>query len=908
MKLKIVDIDNFCSDLNEVLNPKSFESGKFTKSGLFSQQTFGPIKSYCCACNRVTYRGRSTSEAKCKKCDVDITSSEERRRRFAKISLPFPIFNPLMYYIVCFAKPSFKKPLFNILSYNKHFILDKDKMKLTPVEFEDINSLQESGEELLIGLPGAMKIVEAILEKETGQEVQFIRDNYNKITIENVVVIPPDFRPCSGNASGGKVLDEINSIYSRLITKTNRVKQIPFTLKETDDIFRSNYRHIQLSVIRLFDFVLKKLSKKEGLIRGNILGKRIDFSGRAVISPDPTLALNQCRIPYWMILEMLKPQFVNYLVNRRVCKRYNQAVKLVEDCIKTNDTHLFNLACEFAKDKIAILNRQPTLHRLGVLAFDVTLHLGNTIAIHPMICHPYNADFDGDAMAIYFPVTKESENEAREKLSICANLLSQTDIDLVPKHNQDITLGVYVASKDENWSEENLRELDWKKPDEDGNKPKLPIGKYFFNKCLPEDYKIIKSACNSRKLSLILNDIALKYPPSEVINTLDRIKQLGFLKSTIEGYTLGIDDLYSSQLSELNQKLTGNMHEDMRMMKSKEIMDILKTSSFTDFIESGARGSWDQVKQLVFSRGYVSDSKGRIRPKPIKNSLVRGLNQNDFFESCWGARKGLLDTALSTGDSGYLTRQLIYSTSFIEIDDTLEDCGTKDTMELFVEPGMGQTLLWRNFINEDGQVTRITRKNFKELEGKTIKLRSPIYCESDKICKTCYGNLFKILHSNQIGIIATQAVGERTTQLVLRTFHLGGVAQGGERGDEQEDIISGIQIANTLFHNPNKLIKELNRPVDLVSAIYKLFNEYKAIHMIHYEVIVSAMMWNGNNLWRTLENRNDTPYQWVSILQIPSKSSWLLGCAFSNLKTKILEGLVYNKSDNVSSLSKLFRF
>jgi len=435
---------------------------------------------------------------------------------------------------------------------------------------------------------------------------------------------------------------------------------------------------------------------------------------------------------------------------------------------------------------------------------------------------------------------------------------------------------------------------------------KIKVGRYLFNKCLPEDYPIIDKCIDGKLLTKILNDIAMRYPPDMVMDTLDNIKNLGFTQSTIRGYTLAIDDLYSKELMDIADSLTGNMNEDMKILNSDEVMNILRTFSFRDYIESGARGSWDQIKQLVLSRGYVSDSKGKIRPDLIRGNLLKGLTQKEFFNSCWGARKGLLDTALSTGDSGYLTRQLIYSCVFVELDDTIDDCGTTDYMRILVEDyEMAKSLLWRYFRIKD-RLVKITTSNYKHLIGKVIDLRTPIYCKSQKVCKKCYGDLYKILHSNQIGIIATQAIGEITTQLVLRTFHLSGVAKQKEESESQDDIISGLGVANKLFHKPESVIK-IDNPSDLVKGVYNVFNEYKKIHMIHYETIISAMMWVGDKQWRLTDNRNSNKYEWVSILQVPSRASWLLGVAFSNLKVKLIDGLINKKSDNCNALSRLFR-
>lgn len=436
---------------------------------------------------------------------------------------------------------------------------------------------------------------------------------------------------------------------------------------------------------------------------------------------------------------------------------------------------------------------------------------------------------------------------------------------------------------------------------------RLKIGRYLFNKCLPDNYPVIDATVTRKGLMAILNDIALRYPSDIVIRTLDNIKSLGFTHSTLHGYTLGIDDLYSEELMQIADSLTGDIKEDMKKMSSERVNNILNSFSFADYIKSGARGSWEQAKQLVLARGYVSDSKGRIRPNVIRGNLVKGLTQREFFDSCWGSRKGLLDTALSTGDSGYLTRQLIYSCISVEFDESVEDCGNTDTLKMFVKDDkMAKSLLWRNY-EKDGIIHKITSSNFTDITGETINLVSPIFCKSPKICKKCYGDLYKILHSDQIGVMAAQAIGEITVQLVLRTFHLSGVANINEEDSEkQDDIISGINIANKLLHKPKDTIP-LEKPEDLVNAIYNVFSEYKSIHMVHYEIIVSSMMWVDDIPWRLVDNRDSQQIEWVSILQSPTRASWLLGCAFSNLKAKLLEGLLQRRTDNCTALSRLFK-
>lgn len=917
MHLDLINIDQFCEELPEVDNHKYLESGRFAKSGLFSQQIFGPIKSFYCACSKGGYRGRNSTEDACFTCEVDICSSEERRKRFGKITLPFKVLNPVFYYIICQSKPTYKSVIQNMIAY-KHAYYFNDNDELIKIDssgnVEGDLAFNEDGTPLLDeegvhtrvllevdkleGLSGILRLMEWVIEKNDSKaEMQFLRDHFNQATVNNVVVIPPDFRPYGKNQSGVSVSDEINQYYSFLIVRSNHMKNTPYNVRETDDVFRTNFKHVQNAVLKLHDYVLSKLSKKKGLIRANLLGKRVDFSGRAIISPDPTLSIDSCRIPFFMLLELQKPQLVTYMVRKRLCKRYNQANALIDECIRTKDTQLFDLVSEFCEDKVCILNRQPTLHRLGVLAFKCSTHLGNTIQIHPMMCYPYNADFDGDAMAIYFPITELAKKDTIEKLGIWNNLISPTDLTLVPLPNQDIILGIWDATSSTN---EEKREIKGKE---------VPVEVYLFNKCLPDDYPLQTKPCDKKRLISLLNDIAFKYPPKAVMNTLDKIKRLGFMMTTLTGYSLGIDDLYDERLEKIAQNLTGDKDVDLLTMDNDETMNVLKQLPFAAFINSGARGNWKQMKQLVLSRGYVSDQTGKIRNDLIRGSFIHGLNQSEFCKSSWGARKGLLDTAMSTGDSGYLTRQLVYSTVCIELDMNLDDCGTTETLDInVVDKKLAKTLLWRYHIVND-QLKRITRNNYSDLVGKIINLRSPVYCKSKKICKTCYGHLYRILHSNQVGIIATQTIGERATQLVLRTFHESGVASVSSTGstDNSEDIVSGMAIANKLFHSPEKLRTIPPEPKDLAVMIHDLFNPYKGIHMIHYEIIVSAMMMTNKGNWRTLEDRNNVKWKWTSILKIPALSSWLLGAAFSNVRHKLLDGVIRNRIDDPSSITNLFR-
>lgn len=917
MKLDVIDIDRISQDFREIKHPKIFENRRFSKEGLFSQQIFGPVRSFHCVCTKQPYKGPRFGKKKCPVCGVHITSSDVRKKRFAKINLPFPVLNPLFFYLIVGNRSSLRKILTEMLYYKARYLFNAEGKLVRIQEGDPV----PEGVATMSGLSGALEYIRFIMgegvvtvgdEDEEEEEVslrtelQYVKDRIGMLTLKNIVVIPPDFRPCGKGTADNYIADDINEKYHKILKISNELKNVPYPLQETEDVYKTNFKYLQKLIFDLYEYILERMSKKTGLIRANILGKRVDFSGRAVISPDPTLKLSECRLPYWMVLETLKPQLITHLVNRRICKRYNQAIQMIDESIQNNDARFFDLVEEYCKDQMCVLNRQPTLHRLSVLAFKIRIHLGNTIQIHPMICSPFNADFDGDAMAVYFPVTDESKRDVAEHLAIWNNLVSPTDIESVPRPNQDIILGIYTATK-EGADMGDPKEL---------NGEMIPFGRYLFNECLPDDYPVINEDVTKKKLHSIINDITIKYPPAVVMDTLDKIKDLGFKISTSEGYTMGLPDIYHPEVIAISDTLTGDVTTDMeRLKKDPQIQALLKAMPFSVYIESGARGSWDQARQMVLARGYVADANNHIREDLIRSSLVEGLTPREFFNSCWGSRKGLLDTALSTGDSGYLTRQLIYSTATIELDEspTGEDCGTTDGLWVEIKnKTMVKALLGRYYVKEDGRKKLIKLSDTSSLIGKKVKLRSPIYCKGKKICKTCYGNLHKILHSPQVGIIATQAVGEKATQLVLRTFHTSGAVQGvsaasADGSAENQDIISGMTVAKKLFHNPKEILKVINQPGELVDVIYKVFGQYGEIHIIHFEVIVASMMWVGDKVWRLMENRDAIPPEYISILQVPSRSSWLLGCAFSNLKQKLISGLVGEEADEESSITSLFR-
>jgi DNA-directed RNA polymerase subunit beta' len=657
-------------------------------------------------------------------------------------------------------------------------------------------------------------------------------------------------------------------------------------IKRDKNLYYTYFKQLQQLANDLYQKILEKMAKKEGLIRGNILGKRIDFSGRAVITPDPTLNLDECSLPYLMVLEIYKLPIAKRVIELGKFKLLNKAVDFVDECIDMQSPILYRVCEDIIKDEVCVLNRQPSLHRLGMLGFKIKISLDNVIKIHPLVCPPFNADFDGDQMAVYIPITEEAKEEVKAKILVTKNLNSPANEELTTVPSQDIILGIFTLTS--NKFEGQEKEVAYKDTT-------VTIGEKEFNLCLPEDYEVIKGVVDKNRLLYILNDIKDKYNEEIVRETLDRVKKVGFSYSTLFGCTLALSNCVFEGFEEFRDKLykKSSIREQLNAVSDKNVIKHLREKfEYAYFIESGARGNWDQVKQLILTRGFISNFEGEILPLPIKHSLIDGLNQEEFFYSTYGCRKGLLDVALNTGTSGYLSRKMIFTCANLQIDDGLEDCGTTDFLEVKVKDEKKARMIVKRWArNKDGSLSLITRDNYKQTVGRTIKIRSPILCKSPKICQKCYGELYKSLNSRFIGIIAAQTLGESSTQLVLRTFHTSGsaVIKGEAQNDtdmRQQDIIGDLATVASILHK----FKNKNY-TQIVDELFEVYN--KDIYHVHYECIVAQLMWHNYRKWRLLPDRDKIRPSYFSIQSVPNQESWILAMAFSNPRRSILQGILY---------------
>lgn len=883
---KLINIDKWCENLPEVTSPIIFSKKKYNEHSLFSEQIFGPITNYTCQCG-ITY-GLSRKGHVCNVCGVTICNTSARRRNYAKIKLPIAVVNPIFRDLLFVIGGKYVKDIVESITNREDLIIFK-KIGAKSYNIEKITEPIPHNSTIYDRVDGLKEIILDIATKkmEKNKDWNIVIDNIDSLIMKNVIVIPADLRPAGKSNNKAKYnVDELNRYYISILNKKEIINDIIVDINRNRSLYFHHYKQLQKDVDEIYNNIQKRLSKKKGLIRGNILGKRIDFSGRAVIVPEPTLELDQCQLPYIMLLELYKLDIGRKLIETGKFKLINMAISYIDECIAMKNKKLVPLVEEVIKEEYCLLNRQPTLHRLSILGFKILMTLDNVIKIHPLVCSPYNADFDGDQMAVYIPLGKEAKEEVRTKFLVTNNLANPTDTSLSCKPNQDIVMGIYLLTTGQ------IDEYSDLVKNENGKE--INSGLILFNSILPTGFRFIDYPVGSKQLVQILTEIRNIYGNEITKNVLDEVKRLGFRFSTSYGITMSLDHMVVKESKKIVSKIFDDKKEANQMLKEysdDNIKKILQKSfEYSYIIDSGARGSWDQVKQVVLARGFISDFNGNIHLEPIKHSLIDGLNPREFFLSCYGARKGLLDIALNTGESGYMTRKLIFTCANLELGE-IEDCGCNDFLKVNVDnKNIAKGLLFRYYLDKETQsLKEITIDNYLDLVGQEIQLRSPIYCKSKQICKTCYGKLYTYLNSKYIGIIASQCLGECNTQLVLRTFHSSGIAKISKEEDlVQCDIIGDLSHIRSILH---KFDDSCNCH-DIVRELFDIYSTGRSIHMIHFECVVCQLMWNKNNKWRLTKDRESKEIQFHSISNVPSMESWIHGLAFSKPKYHIIKGLL----------------
>jgi len=703
-----------------------------------------------------------------------------------------------------------------------------------------------------------------------------IRPEWMILTV--VPVIPPDLRPMVALDGGRFAASDLNDLYRRVINRNNRLNQL-IELNAPEVICRNEKRMLQEAVDALLDnssrhsktvvastgqkrqlkSLADSLKGKQGRFRQNLLGKRTDYSGRSVIVVNPKLNLNQCGLPKVMALELFKPFIISKLIDREVVHNVRSASRFIE----AGHDEVWDILEIIVKDAYVLLNRAPTLHRLGIQAFRPILIEGKAIQIHPLVCSAFNADFDGDQMAVHLPLTKEAIAEARDIMLSSHNLLKPATGDPVVAPGQDIVWGAYyITSCDEKYIAEDKKDNQFKhfSGEEEAqlayetgsiklqepikvriNKEmiKTTVGRIIFNSILPEKLRFVNGVVGKGQLKNLVKDCLRFYGEEATVEFIDRLKNKSFSFITKSGLSWGMGDLPSfSERDDIikgaNQKVEeiqeqfddGLLTESERFAKVIEVWTNAKekitgvcqanlpvSNPVHSMVESGARGSWAQLTQILGMKGLVTSPSGEIIELPVKGNFKDGFGVLEYFISTHGVRKGLSDTALRTANAGYLTRRLVDVAQDVII--TEDDCHDKEGLLITKKESqaMGEDFLKRltgRFLARDlkdnkGKIllkagellTEDVMDKIKNKEFDEIVIRSVLSCRLSRgVCVKCYGYDLgynkPVVLGTAVGIIAAQSIGEPGTQLTMRTFHTGGVAG-------QEDITQGLPRVEEIF-------------------------------------------------------------------------------------------------------------
>ncbi len=707
------------------------------------------------------------------------------------------------------------------------------------------------------------------------------------MVLDAIPVIPPELRPMVQLDGGRFATSDLNDLYRRVINRNNRLKRL-LDLGAPEIIVNNERRMLQEAVDALFDNgrrgrpvtgpgnrPLKSLSDmlkgKQGRFRQNLLGKRVDYSGRSVIVSGPYLKLYQCGLPKLMALELFKPFIMAQLVEHKSAQNIKAAKKMVDTMVP----EVWDVLEDVISEHPVLLNRAPTLHRLGIQAFEPVLVEGKAIQVHPLVCHAFNADFDGDQMAVHVPLSAEAQAEARILMLSSNNILSPANGDPLTTPTQEMVLGAYYLTYGPDAAELEKKQLllsgdkwpkskprprvfrtaqeaellhesrivklhdlaEYRPAGTSGGHLLTTVGRIIYNDRIersledalgeafdPDDYDFVNQSIRKRDTVLIIDSLVQTYGASAVSMVLDAFKDLGFRYATLAGITISKNDVvipenkqqilkgYEDEVAEIQDQYDSGLitqqerHEavvDKWTAATEEVAQAMeanfdKLNPIFMMADSGARGSFKQIRQLAGMRGLMANPKGEIIERPIKANFMEGLTVLEYFISTHGARKGIADTALRTADSGYLTRRLVDVAQDVIIREA--DCKTKESIELKILDQQGdpnvhligriagakiQTKRGRVIVEKGAEIDRAELAELVEildqLDAGQVTVRSTLKCRSKVgICQACYGRALATGQLAQIGdavgIIAAQSIGEPGTQLTMRTFHTGGVA------------------------------------------------------------------------------------------------------------------------------------
>jgi len=768
--LKFLDMNKFTKGMPSVTSPDLFyRFNEFNQDGLYSERIFGNLE------------------------------SSDRRTTYSYINLYTKIIHPSALKIIL----QLNRKIELFLSASETFNLDsKGNLILDPDGFTGMSKFIEIFPE--IKYRGETETREKFIELLTKSYKEGI------LFVEKIPVIPPDFRPAY-QENGNWIVDKINDIYQSIIRKSIQVR----SSGGSGILFDLLSYGLQNAVVEHDKYVRSKIEKKNGLIRNQMLGKRIDFSGRAVITPGPSLKINEVGVPFRIAAVIFEPFLIYRLlysgqVNKEELadevRKYTKidlsvdGIRKVIKSIKAGDKipsklyQIFWDAVEvIMKDRIVICKRDPVLHAESVRAFHPILVKGDTLQICALQVGGFNADFDGDQMAIYTPLTDEAQEEIKNRMMNLES--SESSKSLVFSLNKEMYVGLYIMTKNKSYNRSPIavtqQDLD------NAVDPYISVryrgvnttmGKAIFNNTLPIDFPFVDDVVNKKIVNNIISKLVEKYDRKIIIDSVSKISHIGFKFATIMAPNISLDDIeVPDNVYELKDKLktadtetAANILDEMSEIIEKN----LEGTGLHDLIVSGAGKGFVQPLQILGAKGCVSDPKGNIL-EPVSSSFAEGLSTTEFFRVSPGARKGLADRVLNTATTGYFSRKLSYVLNPVEADLFLKDCKTNRTLTIKLTDDIIKRLSGR-YIIVNSKIEKFNPDNFSS--GNVINLRSPIYCTSPKICHTCYGDLLKRHRTPYIGILSSQIIGEKSTQLIMQSFHTGGVVKV-----KKKDIIKDIK-------------------------------------------------------------------------------------------------------------------
>jgi DNA-directed RNA polymerase subunit beta' len=689
----------------------------------------------------------------------------------------------------------------------------------------------------------------------------FIQSNTppTSMVLDVLPVLPPEIRPMVQLDGGRFATSDLNDLYRRVINRNNRLKRFVELGQVPKTILNNEKRMLQEAVDALFDNgrrgravtgtgnrALKSLSDllkgKQGRFRQNLLGKRVDYSGRSVIVVGPQLKLHQCGLPKLMALELFKPFVMKRLVDLGLAQNIKSAKRMVE----RSRPQVWGVLEEVIRERPVLLNRAPTLHRLGIQAFEPQLVEGKAIQLHPLVCSAFNADFDGDQMAVHLPLSVEAQAEARVLMLASNNILKPSDGRPVAVPTQDMIIGLYFMTTVKEGAvgegkafgtiAEAQMAFDVKALDIQakcrirvaGKLIETTLGRALFNEALPADYPYVEYQVGKKEIGKIIANLVDSHSRTEVAQSLDRIKDAGFYWATRSGVSMSIADANfdvsgkfdkdrskmiieaEKEHTKIQEAFDNGLKSDLErrdelgalwFKKTSEIETLLKESIPTDnaiftMVTSGARGNWLQIRSIIGMRGPVTTSSGDFAPMPVKGNYLIGLTANEYFINATGARKGNADTAMKTAAAGYLTRRLVDVAQDVIIREA--DCGTtkgldKDLLDddqvelsILARTTSEAIKLGSETIKAGSFINAALVERFKAAGLETVSVRSVLTCEAETgVCALCYGTSLAtnepVELGEAIGIIAAQSIGEPGTQLTMRTFHTGGAASSAKK-------------------------------------------------------------------------------------------------------------------------------